>query len=69
MNKMRAVALRYAEFGWPVFPVHTPTGNGARPCSCRRITRPQLGEHPCHKFCERGLSAYSRQRNFASASL
>src|SRR5262245_40119926 len=22
-----------------------------------------------HKFCERGLSAYSRQRNFASASL
>jgi hypothetical protein len=29
----------------------------------------QLADFHLHKFCERGLSAYSRQRNFASASL
>jgi putative DNA primase/helicase len=49
MNKMGAIALRYAEFGWPVFPVHTPTGDAARPCSCRRATCPRIGMHPCHK--------------------
>jgi putative DNA primase/helicase len=49
MNKMMAIALRYAEFGWPVFPVHTPTGANARPCSCRRATCPQIGKHLCHK--------------------
>ncbi len=48
MSKM-AVALRYAELGWPVFPVHTPTGDTAKPCSCRRGACPQIGEHPCHK--------------------
>jgi putative DNA primase/helicase len=49
MNKIVAIALRYVEFGWPVFPVHTPTGDTVRPCSCRRVTCPQIGEHPCHK--------------------
>ncbi|HEX5085152.1 MAG TPA: bifunctional DNA primase/polymerase [Blastocatellia bacterium] len=49
MNKLVAIALRYAEYGWPVFPVHTPTGDVARPCSCMRTTCPQIGEHPCHK--------------------
>ena len=49
MNKMGAIALQYAEFGWPVFPVHTPSGDIARPCSCRRGACPQLGEHPRHK--------------------
>src|SRR5262249_44586525 len=49
MNKMVAIALRYAECGWPVFPVHIPTGDPARPCSCRRVGCPQLGKHPCHK--------------------
>jgi putative DNA primase/helicase len=49
MNKMEAAARRYAEFGWPVFPVHTPTGDLARPCSCRKITCPRVGKHPCHK--------------------
>jgi len=49
MNKMMAIALRYAELGWPVFPAHTPTGDTARPCSCLRVTCPQIGEHPCHK--------------------
>jgi putative DNA primase/helicase len=46
---MKAAALRYAELGWPVFPVHTPTGDAARPCSCKRGTCPRLGKHPCHK--------------------
>jgi putative DNA primase/helicase len=49
MNKMVAIALRYAECGWPVFPVHIPTGDPTRPCSCRRVTCPQIGKHPCHK--------------------
>jgi putative DNA primase/helicase len=49
MNKLIAIALRYAESGWPVFPVHTPTGDIARPCSCMRTTCPQIGKHPCHK--------------------
>jgi putative DNA primase/helicase len=49
MNKIGSIALRYAEFGWPVFPVHTPTGDLAKPCSCRRVTCPQIGKHPCHK--------------------
>ncbi|HEX2261601.1 MAG TPA: bifunctional DNA primase/polymerase [Candidatus Binatia bacterium] len=46
---MGTIALTYAEFGWPVFPVHTPSGYTDRPCSCRRVTCPQLGKHPCHK--------------------
>ncbi len=41
-------ALQYAEFGWPVFPIHTPTGESARPCSCRKINCPRIGKHPCH---------------------
>jgi putative DNA primase/helicase len=49
MAEMKTAALRYAELGWPVFPVHTPTGDAAKPCSCRRVTCPRLGKHPCHK--------------------
>src|SRR5262245_28131631 len=49
MNKMGAIALRYAEFGWPVFPAHNPTGDPTRPCSCMRVTCPRIGEHLCHK--------------------
>jgi hypothetical protein len=49
MNKMIAAALSYTQYGWPVFPIHTPTGDTARPCSCMRVTCPQIGEHPCHK--------------------
>jgi hypothetical protein len=50
MDKMAAAALRYAQFGWPVIPVHTQTGDLAKPCSCRRITRraegAESGENP-----------------------
>jgi bifunctional DNA primase/polymerase-like protein/primase-like protein len=46
---MEAIARRYAKFGWPVVPVHTPTGDPARPCSCRRVNCPGIGKHPCHK--------------------
>ena len=49
MNKLVAIALRYAEFGWPVFPAHNPTGDPTRPCSCMRVTCPRIGEHLCHK--------------------
>jgi putative DNA primase/helicase len=48
MNKLGAIALRYAELGWPVLPVHTPTGDANRPCSCRRVTCQQIGKHQCH---------------------
>src|SRR5262245_24162450 len=48
VNRLEA-ALIYAEYGWPVFPVHTPTRDPTKPCSCRRVTCPQIGNHPCHK--------------------
>src|SRR5262245_52716595 len=48
VNKMDA-ALQYAALEWPVFPVHTPTGDHIQPCSCRRITCPRIGKHSCHK--------------------
>jgi Bifunctional DNA primase/polymerase, N-terminal/Primase C terminal 1 (PriCT-1) len=47
INKMEA-AWRYAALGWPVLPVHTPTGDPTRPCSCRRVNCPRIGNHPCH---------------------
>jgi len=38
------VAVRYAEHGWPVIPLHTPTDNG---CSCSRGTEcGSPGKHP-----------------------
>jgi hypothetical protein len=36
-------ALRYAEIGWPVFPLHTPV-NGS--CSCGRSACKSIGKHP-----------------------
>jgi putative DNA primase/helicase len=42
-------ALQYASMWWPVIPAHTPTGDPANPCSCRRVTCPGFDKHPCHK--------------------
>lgn len=36
-------ALQYADLGWPVFPLHTPTADG---CSCRRDCGRDRGKHP-----------------------
>jgi hypothetical protein len=37
------VALRYAEHGWPVVPLHTPHAGG---CSCRAERCGSAGKHP-----------------------
>lgn len=39
-------ALLYASWGWRVFPLHTPTGNEERPCSCGRPACDSVGKHP-----------------------
>lgn len=36
-------AIAYAERGWPVFPIHTPTESG---CSCRNAQCARVGKHP-----------------------
>jgi hypothetical protein len=36
-------ALRYARFGWRVFPLHAPTGAG---CSCGKSDCTSVGKHP-----------------------
>lgn len=38
-----AAALRYAALGWPVFPLHTPSGEG---CSCLASDCKSIGKHP-----------------------
>ena len=37
-------ALRYAELGWPVFPLHWPVKNGG--CSCGAANCKSVGKHP-----------------------
>jgi hypothetical protein len=45
MPPMVDVALAYAEGGWRVFPLHTPTGEGA--CSCAAgLNCKSIGKHP-----------------------
>lgn len=41
--RMMAAALLYAKWGWPVFPLHTPVGNG---CSCASPQCGNPGKHP-----------------------
>lgn len=39
-------ALHYAARGWRVVPLHYPTGDPERPCSCRRADCDKVGKHP-----------------------
>lgn len=55
MNDLEASALGYAERGWKVFPVHTPTENGG--CSCATKDCESPGKHP---RTPRGLNDASR---------
>jgi hypothetical protein len=42
-SDLLAAALEYAQRGWLVIPVHTPTAQG---CSCERAKCPNPGKHP-----------------------
>lgn len=42
-RRLAEVAVRYAEYGWPVLPLHTPRGEG---CSCRWNGCASPGKHP-----------------------
>lgn len=42
-NPLEAAALRYAGYGWHVFPLHTPLLGG---CSCRSANCASIGKHP-----------------------
>jgi len=44
LSRLLAAALRYATLGWPVLPMHTPTGDGG--CSCRPPSCDAIGKHP-----------------------
>src|SRR5262245_8080146 len=46
MNPLESAAQRYAEIGWPVFPLHTPTGDPDKPCSCHKTDCQNVGKHP-----------------------
>lgn len=43
---MLELAQSYALRGWAVFPLHTPTGQDGKPCSCRKADCPTVGKHP-----------------------
>jgi hypothetical protein len=45
-NPLLAAALRYAEHGIPIFPVHHPLNGG---CSCRKTNCGSVGKHPMIK--------------------
>src|SRR5215211_72783 len=40
----KEAALDYADQGWEVFPLHTPTANGG--CSCGTACGKRAGKHP-----------------------
>lgn len=39
-------ALEYAARGWKVVPLHTPTGDSVKPCSCNKADCSSIGKHP-----------------------
>lgn len=42
-GRLEQVALRYAQHGWPVIPLHSPKAGG---CSCRQPQCSSPGKHP-----------------------
>ncbi|HLJ20067.1 MAG TPA: bifunctional DNA primase/polymerase [Stellaceae bacterium] len=47
MSRLGHAAISYAEnFGWPVFPLHTPAANSRARCSCNRDSCTDIGKHP-----------------------
>jgi putative DNA primase/helicase len=46
-NQKLEYALTYAYFGFPVFPVHSPTNDGG--CSCGKLNCKSIGKHPITK--------------------
>ena len=46
-NQILEYALTYAYFGFPVFPVHSPTNDGG--CSCGKLGCKSIGKHPITK--------------------
>jgi hypothetical protein len=43
VRRLVEVAMRYGQHGWPVLPLHTPTGRG---CSCSAYECGSPGKHP-----------------------
>src|SRR5215213_8101783 len=42
-------ALLYAQWGWRVFPLHSPQDDPDRPCTCVRPGCENIGKHPLFK--------------------
>lgn len=42
-RRLVEVAVRYADHGWPVLPLHAPNGRG---CTCRQADCGSVGKHP-----------------------
>jgi hypothetical protein len=45
-GSLEAQAIKLARRGFPVFPLHTPTGDEAKPCSCNKADCSNVGKHP-----------------------
>ena len=43
LSPLGEIATSYAQRGWPVLPLHTPTSRG---CSCHQPTCQSIGKHP-----------------------
>lgn len=50
-------ALRYADLGWQVFPVHSIADSGG--CTCKAADCPRPGKHPVRELVRDGLNSAS----------